>query len=158
MAQDGEKRSQGRVSNGTVKRRNSQKKTSAHVATKKPIVQQRDLTSRIRQVSRTRRMNFAATLGLCVLVAAMMVILFLYIGLQSAVTQTNQKITELESEIADKKAANDEMINEINESIDLDKIREYAMKELGMRYATESQIVYYNGTEEDSVHQIGEIR
>lgn len=80
-----------------------------------------------------------------------------YIRVQSDVTARMKNIAVLESQIADLKAENDEAFKRISNSVDLDSVRETAMKELGMTYAKESQIIYYSVGDDDYMNQFGEI-
>lgn len=80
-----------------------------------------------------------------------------YIKIQSSVTARMNDISNLESQIADLKADNDEAFKRINTAIDLDSIRNTAMSELGMSYARESQIIYYTVGDDDYMNQYGAI-
>lgn len=80
-----------------------------------------------------------------------------YIKLQSDVTARMKAIARLESQITALKADNDEAYKRINTTIDLDGIRNTAINELGMFYATEDQIVYYSVDRNDYMNQYTEI-
>ena len=80
-----------------------------------------------------------------------------YIKLQSDVTARMKAIAKLESQITDLKADNDEAYKRINTTIDLDGIRNTAINDLGMFYATEDQIVYYSVDRNDYMNQYTEI-
>lgn len=80
-----------------------------------------------------------------------------YIKVQSDMTARMKKIAAIESQIADLKADNDEAYKRINNSIDLDEVRNRAMNDLGMSYAKESQIVYYSVGDDDYMNQFSEI-
>lgn len=81
----------------------------------------------------------------------------LYIYIQSDITARMNTISNLESQIADVRAENDEAYKRINTSVDLESIRNVAMLQLGMSYAKESQIVYYSVGDDDYMNQYGEI-
>ena len=81
----------------------------------------------------------------------------LYICIQSDITARMHTISNLESQIADVRAENDEAYKRINTSVDLESIRNVAMLQLGMSYAKESQIVYYSVGDDDYMNQYGEI-
>ena len=76
-----------------------------------------------------------------------------YIKIQSDITARMKTISRLESQIADLKAENDEAYKRINTAIDLDAIKNTAISELGMFYATEEQIVYYTVENDDYMNQ-----
>ena len=80
-----------------------------------------------------------------------------YITIQSDITARMKTISKLESQIADLKAENDEAFKRINTAIDLDAIKNTAISELGMFYATEEQIIYYNVENDDYMNQYIEI-
>ena len=50
---------------------------------------------------------------------------------------------QLELELNELKADNDAYYSDVMSSVDLDEIRDRAINELGMEYATEDQIKYY---------------
>lgn len=76
-----------------------------------------------------------------------------YIKIQSDITARMKTISRLESQIADLKAENDEAYKRINTAIDLDAIKNTAIDELGMFYATKEQIVYYTVDNDDYMNQ-----
>ena len=81
----------------------------------------------------------------------------MYIKLQSDVTARMKTIAKLESQISDLKADNDEAYKRINTAVDLDSIRDTAINDLGMFYATEDQIIYYSVDKNDYMNQYTEI-
>lgn len=80
-----------------------------------------------------------------------------YVKVQSNVTARMKAISSLESQIADLRAENDEAYKRINTTVDLDYIKNTAIDEFGMFYATEDQIVYYTVENDDYMNQYGEI-
>ena len=80
-----------------------------------------------------------------------------YIKIQSDITARMKTISKLESQIADLRAENDEAYKRISTAVDLDAIKEKAINELGMFYATEKQIVYYTVENDDYMNQYIEI-
>ncbi len=93
-------------------------------------------------------------LGMTVLMAAMMV---WYIKLRSDITTSTNEIVVLETQLAEMRSENDETLKAIESSIDLEQIRERAIKELGMTYASRSQIVEYSDRQEETVHQVTDV-
>lgn len=84
-------------------------------------------------------------------------ILVNYISLQSDITNSIKHISRLESELNDLRLANDEEYNRITSSIDLEEIRRIAIQELGMQYAEEGQIIFFESETRDYVKQMSEI-
>lgn len=119
----------------------------------------------LRRKRRTARRNQEKAMRMSrsyVLFLTMAVLVFasfagMYIRIQSDITMRMNKISSLESQIADVKADNDEAYKRINTAIDLDSIRNAAMLQLGMSYAKESQIIYYSVGDDDYMNQYGEI-
>ena len=76
-----------------------------------------------------------------------------YIRLNSEITAISAANTKIESQISDLKAENDEYYSRIMSSVDLEKVREVAIMDLGMVYASESQIITYDSQVDDYVEQ-----
>ena len=77
---------------------------------------------------------------------------------QSEVTGTVTEIAKLETQLSSLKSDNDETLNEIDSSINLDDIKYRAIAQLGMTYAKEDQIVTYDGGSGDYVRQVSELK
>ena len=80
-----------------------------------------------------------------------------YIKIQSDITARMRKISSLESQISDLRAENDEAYKRISTAVDLEAIKNRAINELGMFYATSDQIVYYTVEKDDYMNQYIEI-
>ncbi len=76
-----------------------------------------------------------------------------YISLSSEISVLTGSIASLESDLNDLKAENDEYYGRIMSSVDLEKVREVAIMDLGMVYASEDQIITYNSQIDDYVEQ-----
>lgn len=76
-----------------------------------------------------------------------------YIKIQSDITARMKTISRLESQISDLKAENDEAYKRISTAIDLEAIKDTAINELGMFYATADQIVYFTVENDDYMNQ-----
>ena len=81
----------------------------------------------------------------------------MYIKLQSDVTARMAHIASLESQISDLRAENDEAYKRISTAVDLEAIKETAINEYGMFYATENQIIHYTVDRDDYMNQYIEI-
>jgi cell division protein FtsL len=93
---------------------------------------------------------YLAFLTVCVLLT--FVICGCYIHLQSKITTSLNTISSLESQIEDLQSDNEEALQSIETSVDLDTIKSRA-EGLGMVYPNSSQITYYNMQEEDGMTQ-----
>ena len=76
-----------------------------------------------------------------------------YIRLSSEITVLTSSITSLESQVDALRMENDEYYGRIMSNIDLEEVREIAITELGMDYATADQIITYDSTIDDYVEQ-----
>ena len=76
-----------------------------------------------------------------------------YISLNSRITALTQSIQKLERQVNTLAAENDEHYGRIMSSIDLEKVREVAIMDLGMVYASEGQIITYDSQIDDYVEQ-----
>lgn len=88
--------------------------------------------------------------------AAFGAILFLmirYISLNSEITVLSTSITKMESEINSLKTENAEYYSRIMSSVDLEEVREVAIMDLGMVYASEDQIITYESQTDDYLEQ-----
>ena len=99
--------------------------------------------------------SYVAFLTLCVGVVAFAAVAM--VQMQSQVTQRMEHIAALESQITDLKADNDARYKEIVTSVDLDYIKDVAMNQLGMQYATEDQIIYYSVENNNFMDQYSDI-
>lgn len=99
--------------------------------------------------------GYVAFLTLCVGVVAFAAVSLIQI--QSQVTQRMKHIAALESQITDLKADNDARYKEIITSVDLDYIKDVAINQLGMQYATEDQIIYYSVENNNFMDQYSDI-
>ena len=59
----------------------------------------------------------------------------------------------MQKELADLKEQNNTKYNSVMDSVNLDEIREKAMNELGMVYATSDQVIEYDSPSGDYVKQ-----
>lgn len=77
---------------------------------------------------------------------------------QQALSTSNQKeIAKLENKLAELKKENKDELNRIESSINLDEIRDIAIHEYGMVYASEENVILYDNTTEDYVVQYVDI-
>lgn len=77
---------------------------------------------------------------------------------QQALSASSQKtITSLEKDLAELRKTNADELNRIESSVNLEEIREIAINELGMVYATEENVVLYKNTSQNYVSQYKEV-
>jgi hypothetical protein len=63
----------------------------------------------------------------------------------------------MESQLTDMKADNDARYKEIVTSVDLEYIKDVAINELGMNYATAEQLIYFTVDNQNFMDQYGDI-
>lgn len=80
-----------------------------------------------------------------------------YLQLQAANTAHRKNVTDLESQLSSLKLANDTKYDETMASVDLEKIKDIAINELGMVYAEQGQIINYNSQDGDYVRQYEDV-
>lgn len=110
-----------------------------------------------RNQERELRMNRGHLVFLSIAVGITCLVSAAYIHLQSNITTRMNNISALESEISNLKTDNDTTLKRINTSIDMSQIKEQAMGELGMVYATQEQIAYYSINDTDYMTQYSDI-
>ncbi len=111
-----------------------------------------------RNRERAARMNPGWVLFLTLAMVATGTALILYLRLQSDITNRIKNIAVLEAEYNALKAENDDTESRIKGAVDLEKIKQRAMTELGMQYANENQIVSYETDDDDYVRQFIDIK
>ena len=72
-------------------------------------------------------------------------------------TQRSKRVTALQEKLADLKEENTTKYNAVVDSVNLDEVRERAINQLGMTYATPDQIVEYDNPAADYVKQYDNI-
>lgn len=98
---------------------------------------------------------FAVSLG--IVVAATLVACCFMLSMQAKVTNQSDTITVLQAEIESLEEDNNAYETRLNNSVDLEAIRETALNKLGMVYPSEGQVVYYDLTESDYVRQYQDV-
>lgn len=118
-----------------------------------PFRRQRTAGQRARNAQITPRF----LMGTVVLCAAMVAFVVGFLCLKEKIIEQNRHIASLENQINDLKSDNDAYYNKVMASVDLEAIREAAMDRLGMKYAVESQIQYYDTDGSSYVRQYQEV-
>ena len=125
-------------------------------------IQEEQIRKRRRNAARRNReralymsKGYVAFLSLCVAVVAVAAVALIQI--QSQMTQRMEHIAALESQITNLKADNDARYKEIVTSIDLEYIKDVAINQLGMDYASEEQIIYYSVENDNFMDQYSDI-
>ena len=131
------------------------RKSSAKPKKNRSSVKRRKKVSRQVQKNRNRALHMNAAYVVFLTIAATIVLLLCvnYVRLQSELTKHSKNVTALQEELADLKEENTTKYNAVVDSVNLDEIREKAINQLGMTYATPDQIVEYDNPASDYVKQ-----
>lgn len=121
----------------------------------------REKTPRRKKVSRQVRQNRKKALGMnrayvtFLAVAAVLALILCvnYVQMQSRITSHSKEVSSLQKELADLKEKNNTKYNSVMDSVNLDEVREKAVNELGMVYATSDQVIEYDSPSGDYVKQ-----
>lgn len=113
--------------------------------------------ARRRARARAFQMNKGYVTFLSIVAVAFLFICVNYLKLQAQVTESRKQISRMESSYSDLKLSNDAAYSKAVSSVDLDKIRDIAINELGMVYANQDQIVTYEKQDKDYVRQYEEV-
>ena len=105
---------------------------------------------------KAHHMNMGYVLFLAAALIAASWILVTYVQLQAELTNLTKWNAELQSELSNRRLANDEAYNRILNSIDLEEVKRIAIGELGMVYAQEGQIYNYDNEGNDYMRKITE--
>ena len=124
----------------------------------RPVEHTKEVSQRVRQ-NRNRALHMNRGYVMFLAVAAMIALFSCvqYLQLQSEITSRSEHITELQRELAERREANTTKYNVVMNSMNLEEIRERAMNDLGMVYATEDQVVSYKNPANVSVTRYTEI-
>lgn len=95
---------------------------------------------------------FLAVASVCAVMLCMM-----YLKLQSDVMNRSENVTALQQELADLTEANDTAYNAAADSVNLKEIKDRAMNEMGMVYASEGTVIEYDSPTGSYVKQYSDI-
>ena len=120
---------------------------------------QRQVNQKIAMRNREKalKIDWKYTIFLCGAVLAVLLSCVLYLSVQTELTQKSSDISSLRSELTTLMDANSATQERINDSIDLEYVKEYATNNLGMVYPSESQIIKYKSGSDDYVKQYQDI-
>ena len=109
--------------------------------------------------NRNRAMSISPVYAGFLAVAAMCAVLVctVYLNLQSEVANRSENITALQEKLADLTEANDTAYNAALNSVNLETVRDKAMNEMGMVYASQGTVIEYDSPTSDYVKQYSDI-
>ena len=118
----------------------------------KPLKRQNHTVRRNRDKALYMNLPYVLFLTAALIVTAVMLIG--YLRIQSNLTVSIERVAKLESQLNDMRLNNDEQLERINTSINMEEIKRIAVEELGMTYAREGQVVSVSGEGSDYVRQL----
>ena len=80
-----------------------------------------------------------------------------YLKVQSSITAHQSAVGKLESQLSTLRTNNSALESRIDAYVDLDYIFQVATEELGMTYASDDQVIYYDKSESEYVRQYEDI-
>ena len=101
--------------------------------------------------------NFAYVVFLAVISVATVFMCVHYLQLKSTITAQISVNEKLESELISLRSENDALLENVNNTLDWNHIKDVAINKLGMKYATEEQIVWYNTDDSSYIRQYTEV-
>ena len=110
-----------------------------------------------RSRARAGHMSARYVLALSLVCVATLFLCVHYLELRSQCIHQSEEIAVMESQLSRLKADNDAYEKKAQASLNMEEIKETALNKLGLHYATESQIRYYNADNESYVRQYGAV-
>ena len=96
-------------------------------------------------------------MGIVIAVAIILCLCVDYVQLQTDIKVRLDNINSMEAELANLISENKALEKQVSSYIDLDYVYDVATTELGMRYPSNGQVVYYESTNSEYVRQYGTI-
>lgn len=112
-------------------------------------------THRNRQ--RATQMGRGYVLFLAVVCVATVFVCVNFLKLKAQITTQNETVVSLETKLSKLKADNNAYYNTVMASVNMDTIKEAALNRLGLKYADESQVQYYDTKGNDYVRQYADV-
>ena len=113
-----------------------------------------DISADVRR-NRTKALSTgrAYVVFLAVIAVATVFMCVRYLQLKSTITAQVAANEKLESRLVSLRSENDALLENVNNGVDWNHIKDVAIDKLGMKYATEDQIVWYNSDDSYFVTQ-----
>ncbi len=103
---------------------------------------------------KAKHMNIGYVLFLVAALFLCAMVLINYIQSQAELTAKISEISQLEKELNTIKRSNDEEMERLESSMNLEEIKRRAITELGMIYANENQVTIYQSPNQDYMRKI----
>ncbi|MBP3913200.1 MAG: hypothetical protein J6D14_02190 [Lachnospiraceae bacterium] len=80
-----------------------------------------------------------------------------YLRLKATILTQISDNEKLEAQLVSMRSENDALLENVNNSVDWEAVRDVAINKLGMKYATEDQIVWYNTDDSSYIKQYEDV-
>lgn len=110
-----------------------------------------------RNVRRSRAFSLGYTLALLFATSILFVTCISMLTLDEKVTKQRNDISSLEERINALTDENNETAKQLQSSVNLIKVYDFAVNELGMEYPKNGQVLYYHATNPDYVKQFKDV-
>lgn len=140
-----------------------QRYVQGNLATKEDLIREmnrpyKPVDARVaRNRARAKRMSPGYVLFLAAAMVALCFILSSYLDTRAELTISTKRVASLEQTLNNLKLANDEELERIEGSVNLEEIKTIAVEELGMTYAKAGQVVTISDEGSDYVRQLKEL-
>ncbi len=110
-----------------------------------------------RNRAKAKKVTPAYVVFLAIISAATVFMCVHYLQQKSTIKAQIRANDKLESALVSLRSENDALLENVNNTLDWNHIKDVAINELGMKYATQEQIVWYNADESSYVRQYTEV-
>lgn len=107
--------------------------------------------------ARAKKMGPGFVMFLAIAVVMVCLMLTGYLDMRADLVISTKRVAALEQELNNMRLANDEELERIESSINLEEIKQIAVEELGMTYAKSGQVVTISDEGSDYVRQLQEL-
>lgn len=116
-------------------------------------------SSRQVRKNRSRALSISPAYATFLVVAAVCAVFICvaYLQMQSKIVNRSERISALQEELADLTEKNDTAYHAVADSVNLEEVRNKAINEMGMVYASQGQVVEYESPTDDYVRQYSDI-
>ena len=138
------------IDGNTARRLNEQPETPKR---RNKAVQPRPKQRTVQHKKRVSVFALKYTLFLVTSVGIILAACFMYLHSSSVLKKNEQAVTALQSQLQTVQEQNNSLKESLNKTIDLDEIYQIATGRLGMVYAGEDQVIYYDSSNNDYIRQ-----
>ncbi len=137
---------------------NTARKAMVEIEIQKPVGERKKrINKRMAPNPVLSSMSPVFAIGIVIAAAIILCLCVDYVQLQTDIKVRLDNINSMEAELAELISENKVLEKQVSSYIDLDYVYDVATTELGMRYPSNGQVVYYESTNSEYVRQYGTI-